>query len=80
MDLFGLGVGFSDEGELGWQVDSGIIHMEVYPTLVEPDIGAIKRSIRREPRDNQAFPQPLLVGEMYAVLRGFILNGFLAED
>ena len=75
LESFGLGAHFSAEGEIGWQVAPGIIHMEVYPALVAPDSDSIMRSLEKPTSNGSAFPPPGLVGEMYSILRGSKAKG-----
>lgn len=73
LNLLGLEEGLSEEGSVGWQAISGIIHMTVHPGLVDPSTDAITRHVENGPHaepEHLAFPAAELVGEMYAVLRG----------
>jgi hypothetical protein len=78
LDSLGLDASYTEEieeGEIGWQIGPGIIHMIVYPSLVDPDLDSILRSLRRTPHQSLSFPPPALVGEMYSVLRGSNAKG-----
>jgi hypothetical protein len=75
LGLFGLNNHPSEEseeeGQLGWQVAPGIIHMEVYRVLVDPDIPSILWRTKKWPDEGVAYPSPGLVAGMYSVLRDF---------
>jgi hypothetical protein len=60
------------EGELGWQVAPGIIHMEISPALVDPDT---EWSVKRPPRPRLSYPPPEMIGDLYSVLRGSTAKG-----
>ncbi len=66
---------YEGEGEFGWQVAPGIIHMEIYPALVNPDIGSLERWLKKSPRQRLSFPPPVMVGDLYSVVRGSTAKG-----
>ena len=75
LELHDLDAHFSEEGEIGWQIAPGIIHMMVYPALVDPDIDSIRRSLKKQTPQSSSFPPPGLVGEIYSTLRGTKAKG-----
>jgi hypothetical protein len=61
-----------EQGMIGWQVEPGVIHMAIYPTLADPPIrGPLARALRqRERRKHPSFPPPAMVKQAYDLLRG----------
>jgi hypothetical protein len=75
LELFGVDTSSphrGEEGMIGWQVDPGVIHMAIYPTLADPPVRtALARSLRQRTRRNRpSFPPPATVAQGYHEARG----------
>jgi hypothetical protein len=75
LSLLGLNDHFSEEAEIGWQIAAGVIHMMVWPKLMDPDMSAIKHYLTKPNVREPSFPPSDLVGEVYSVLRGSKAKG-----